>query len=113
MINPQCLTIKKQFKKSNSTCNQLVELFQLLSNKARFRIVCMLMEGEFCVQEIMEATGEGKISNISQHLKLLQLARVVEKRRDNKNIFYRLSSENVREMFQFLHAKYGMGGAKS
>ena len=113
MINPQCLTIKKKFKKSDSTCDQLIELFQLLANKARFRIVCMLMEGEFCVQEILETTDEGKISNISQHLKLLLLSKIVEKRRENKNIYYRLSNENVRDMFSYLHSKYGMGGIKS
>lgn len=98
--------IRDDFRKNDTVCSQVVGLFQLISNKGRFRIICLLTQGEFCVHEIMEAVGGGKLSNISQQLKTLALAGVVERRREDRRILYRLRDERVRNMIGFLRGQF-------
>ena len=50
----QLQQIKDEFHGNRQVCEQVVGLFHLLSNKVRFRIICMLLQGEACVQEIAE-----------------------------------------------------------
>jgi hypothetical protein len=52
MTAAQLQQIKAEFESNQMVCEQVIGLFQLLSNKVRFRIVCMLLQGEACVQEI-------------------------------------------------------------
>ena len=90
----------------------MIGLFNLLSNKGRFRIVCLLARGEFCVNEITEVVNEGKLSNISQQLKILTLSDVIERRRDNHHILYRLKDERVRNLVEFLQEQFVKGETK-
>jgi DNA-binding transcriptional ArsR family regulator len=87
-------------------------LFQLFSNKGRFRIACLLARGEFCVNEITEVVSEGKLSNISQQLKMLALSGVIERRRENQHILYRLKDPRVGKMIQFLQEQFLTGELK-
>ena len=98
--------IKARFENNELVCEKIIGLFSLLSNKIRFRIVCLLMEGDFCVSEIVDIIQIGKISNISQQLKLLTMSGIVEKRRDKKNIYYQLVHEELQHIMTFLHDNY-------
>lgn len=111
-MNNMIRKIRDDFKRNDAVCSQVVGLFQLISNKGRFRIICLLTHGEFCVHEIMEAVGGGKLSNISQQLKTLALAGVVERRREEQRILYRLKDERVRNMIGFLRNQFLGGGEK-
>jgi len=98
--------IKDQFSSTLTVCEQMVELFHVLSNKPRFRIACMLTHGEACVQDIAYVIGEGTMSNISQQLKILRLAGVIQKRRDKKQILYSLTDDRVANLISFLRTEY-------
>ncbi len=102
----QLQQIKDEFDSNQQVCEQVVGLFQLLSNKVRFRIVCLLLHGEACVQEIADVVSEGQMSNISQQLRMLRLAGVVAKRRDKKQIQYRIADERIRGLIEFLRCEY-------
>ena len=104
--------LKKAFQKNEAVCHRVIGLFNLLSNKGRFRIVCLLARGEFCVNEITEVVSEGKLSNISQQLKILTLSDVIERRRDNQPILYRLKDERVRNLVDFLQRQFVKGEMK-
>lgn len=94
--------LKTEFRGSEAMCYQLIGLFQLLANKGRFRIICLLARGEFCVKEIVDIINAGKLSNISQQLKALTLAGVIERRREDRKIIYRLKDERLRRLVDFL-----------
>ncbi len=111
-MNTSMRKIRDYFKRNDAVCSRVVGLFQLISNKGRFRIICLLAHGEFCVHEIMEAVGGGKLSNISQQLKTLALAGVVERRREERKILYQLKDERVRKMIGFLREQFLGGGEK-
>ena len=83
-------------------CSHVLNMFSLFSNPVRFRILCTLSEGDFSVQEIVEITG-GKISNVSQQLKMLTLAGYLSKERQGKHVFYHLVDEKVRSTIAFMH----------
>lgn len=93
--------IKDRFKEE-SRCTRIQNMLDLVSNPFRFKIICVLAEGDFPVADIVELVG-GKASNISQQLKILFLAGYVNKERKGKQIYYHLASQAVKELFDFLH----------
>jgi ArsR family transcriptional regulator len=106
MTAAQLQQIKAEFEGNQQVCDKVIGLFQLLSNKVRFRIVCMLLQGEACVQEIADVIAEGQMSNISQQLRMLRLSGVVDKRREGKQIVYRIEDERIGGLINFLRCEY-------
>jgi len=106
MTREQLETIKQQFDHNQLVCEQVVGLFHILSSKVRFRAVCMLMYGEASVQEIAEVVTEGKMTNISQQLRVLRLAGVVQQRRHKKQILYSLADPKVARTIEYLRDEY-------
>ncbi len=100
------IKMKKTFEKNKAACQRVIGLFEFLSNKSRFQIICLLSRGEFCVNEITEVVSEGKLSNISQQLKILTLAGIVARRREGQHILYRLEDERIRRVIGFLQSEF-------
>lgn len=73
------------------------ELFGLLASPMRLRILRALCDAEQSVGSIIEETGASQ-SNVSQHLALLYRHRVVARRREGSQIYYRVSNEVVIEL---------------
>lgn len=106
MINRVGQEMKSAFAKNEAVCSQVLGLFQLISSKTRFRIICLLLRGEFCVNEIAEVVSEGQLSNISQQLKVLRLAGLVESRRSKRQVLYTLKDQRVRQLVLFLQKQF-------
>ena len=102
-------TVKEKtafFFKQNRNCEKLLDIFSLFANENRFKILCTLNEQEFCVNDLVKITN-GKPSNISQQLKILNLAGLLERERRGKLIFYSLKDEKIRKLLDFLFEQYG------
>lgn len=110
-MNPTGQLLKTAFARNEAACNRVNQLLHLLSSKGRFRIVCLLCLGEFCVQDIAEVVDQGRLSNISQHLKMLTLSGVVERRREDRRVLYRIRDERVRSIMIFLREQFLQPGA--
>jgi len=106
MLNKLNEEIKNRFQGNEIVCENVMDIFSLISNKTRFRILCALKEGDFCVNEIVDLIQLGKISNVSQQLRLLSMAKIIENQRDQKKIIYHLKDEKVRKMIAFLEENY-------
>lgn len=98
--------MKEAFRKNEAVCARVIDLFHLFSNKGRLRIACLLARGEFSVNEITEVVSEGKTSSISQHLKMLTLCGILQRRREKRRIFYSLKDKRVGKMIQFLQEQF-------
>lgn len=98
--------VKAMFEANESMCREVIGMLELVSNKVRLRTVCMLMEGEYCVQDIVDVAGGGKATNVSQQLRMLRIAGVVESRREGKQVFYRLKEGSVPDLVRFLRKEY-------
>ena len=73
----------------------LSELFKVLGDVTRLRILFCLFEEEMCVCDISTLL-DMNISAISHQLKNLKNANLVKYRRCGKHLFYSLSDEHVR-----------------
>jgi len=76
-----------------------VALFKIFSDYTRLRIIELLAEGEYCVQDISD-TLQTSQSAISHQLKLLRDLNVVKTRKDGKQVFYSLKDEHVKEIYK-------------
>ena len=106
MLNPIGKELHAEFSRNEEVCRHVIGLFQLMSNKQRFRIVCILSRGDFCVNEIASILGTDKVSNLSQQLKVLRLAGVIRSERDEKRMVYSLVDNRFRELIGFLKERY-------
>jgi DNA-binding transcriptional ArsR family regulator len=112
-MNAVARQVRKEFQGNAVLCSRVITLFQLIANKTRFRIICLLARGEFCVNDIVEVVDGGKLSNISQQLKILSLAGLIERRRDQKNILYSLKDPRIRLMIEFFREQFLSAKTKS
>ena len=69
-------------------------LFSLLGEPARMKIVLALMEGELCVYHICDITG-GKQSATSQHLRKLKDNHIVKSRKEANQVLYSLADDHI------------------
>lgn len=77
---------------------ELCEIFRLLADRGRMRIVLRLRAGgELAVAELARATGLSE-SGCSQQLRLLRAARLVRRRRDGRHAYYSLFDDHVVEL---------------
>jgi DNA-binding transcriptional ArsR family regulator len=81
------------------------ELLKALSHEARLVILCLLVEGEKSVTEIEEMLRLRQPA-VSQQLARLRADKLVETRRDGKNIYYSLVNQEVRDVIAALHAAF-------
>lgn len=75
---------------------RLAELFRLLGDPGRVRILYALLEaGELCVCDLAATVGAPDTS-VSHALRLLRTAGIVRSRRDGRMIYYGLDDAHVR-----------------
>ena len=84
------------------------EVFRVLSDPTRIRIVLALRGRELSVNQLAEVV-EKTPTIVSQHLAKMRWARMVTVRRDGTRAFYRLTDEHARRLvgeavFQAEHA---------
>jgi DNA-binding transcriptional ArsR family regulator len=77
--------------------NLIVEVFRMLADVTRVRVLFALTSGELSVNELAERVGKPAPS-VSQHLAKLRMARLVRTRRAGTTIFYSLENEHVRQL---------------
>lgn len=75
------------------------EVFSLLSDPTRIRIILALRDGEMSVGELATRVNKTPTA-VSQHLAKLRWARVVAARQDGPRSFYRLVDGHVRQLVQ-------------
>lgn len=68
--------------------------FSLLSEPSRIKILYALCKGERTVADIVEQVGSTQ-ANVSRHLNLLYRARVLGRRKDGIQVYYRIADENT------------------
>ena len=73
----------------------LAELFKVFGDSTRMRILFALFEADICVCDLAETLGMTQ-SAVSHQLRLLKQARLVNGRREGKQIIYYLADEHVR-----------------
>lgn len=78
---------------------RICDVYRMLSEPSRLKIVLSLLGGELCVYHILAAVG-GTQSALSHQLRVLKDNRVLQARREGQNIFYSLADEHVRQIVE-------------
>ncbi len=71
-----------------------VEIFSMLADSTRVRVILALRDGEQSVNRLAELVDKSPAA-VSQHLAKLRLARIVSTRQDGQRVFYRLENEHA------------------
>ncbi len=73
----------------------LAELFKVFGDSTRIRILFLLFEDEYCVNDLADALNMTQ-SAVSHQLKILKVNRLIKSRRDGKQMYYSLADDHVR-----------------
>jgi DNA-binding transcriptional ArsR family regulator len=79
------------------TVELAVEVFTMLADATRVRIVLALQDGELSVSTLAELVDKSPTA-VSQHLAKLRLARIVATRHQANRVYYRLANEHARRL---------------
>lgn len=77
----------------------LSELFKVLGDETRTKIIYLLAHNELCVCDIAEIL-EISLPAVSHHLRLLKAMRLVKYQRRGRMVFYSLDDEHILNLIQ-------------
>lgn len=83
------------------------DVFDLLSDRNRLRLLVALLDGELCVCDLAAVSGQSE-SAASHALRLLRAHRIVAARRSGRMSYYRLRDPHVRMLLDLTlaHARH-------
>jgi DNA-binding transcriptional ArsR family regulator len=82
------------FSDNDGSVAQLADLFHLLGDPTRLRIVLACVEAPIAVSEIASSLQLSS-SLVSHHLRLLRAARIVKSERQGKQVFYSAADAHI------------------
>jgi len=83
---------------SDTSVRELTNVFKLLSDETRFRILIYLAENqELHVTDLCERLGQSQPA-VSHHLALLRVSGLIESRREGKHNFYSVRTDVFSEL---------------
>ncbi len=77
----------------------LAELFSVLGDSSRVKIIAALLNGPMNVQALADSVGISP-SAISHHMRSLRQMHLVRSQKQGRQVFYSLDDEHVEELFQ-------------
>lgn len=86
---------------------QACSLLKTLGNPDRLLLLCQLTQGEFCVSELESTLGIQQ-PTLSQQLGVLREEAMVMTRRDGKQIYYSIASQEAAAVMQVLYQLFCM-----
>jgi len=89
-----------------------VEVFAMLADATRVRIILALGDGELSVNTLADLVEKSPAA-VSQHLAKLRLARIVAARHEGTRVYYRLENEHAQQLvIDAIHqAEHALGSA--
>src|SRR5881397_1530260 len=91
-LNPSKVKALLKSMPSGDDLVQLSDVFQVMSDPNRLRILHCVSNGDVCVCDLSAVLGLS-VSAVSHQLRLLRAMRLVKSRRDGKNVYYSLDDE--------------------
>ncbi|MBD7912865.1 MULTISPECIES: metalloregulator ArsR/SmtB family transcription factor [Clostridium] len=98
VIHEDIVSKVKESIPKEETLYDLADLFKVLGDSTRIKILCVLFEAEMCVCDIAALLGMTQ-SAISHQLRVLKQARLVKYKREGKVVYYSLDDDHVKGIF--------------
>jgi ArsR family transcriptional regulator len=93
-VHPEKIEKARGAMPPDKILREMTELFKVLADETRMRIISALSGCELCVCDL-SAMIEVSQSAVSHQLRILRQARLVKYRREGRNAFYMLDDEHV------------------
>jgi DNA-binding transcriptional ArsR family regulator len=92
----------------DTTAQHIAELFSILGDTSRVKIIAALLAGPMNVQSLAETVGISP-SAISHHMRSLRQMHLVRANKQGRQVFYSLDDQHVEELFLrgFDHVLHG------
>ncbi len=71
-----------------------IEVYKALADPTRLKILEFIKDGEKCICEIIPHTGKSQ-PNVSQHLKVMKYAGIINERKDGTRIMIKPSDKDI------------------
>lgn len=98
IIHVEKVRLLKQRLLPNAVANDLAELFKVMGEPTRAKIIHHLAQEELCVCDLAAILGMS-VSAVSHHLRILRNLRLVKFRRDGRMVYYSLDDAHVIHIF--------------
>ncbi|MGY6643670.1 MAG: ArsR/SmtB family transcription factor [Salinarimonas sp.] len=103
MATNPCVNVKaSDLQALEPKADKVAQLLTALGHSKRLMAMCRMMDEEVSVGTLAESVGLGQ-SALSQHLSKLRALGLVTTRREGQTIYYRLASEEARELIGTLY----------
>lgn len=81
------------------------EGLRALAHEVRLSVLCHLVNGPLCVQDLMKATGASQ-SNLSQHLAKMRMMGLLKTEKDGQRVIYSIASPEIGGLLEALRRMY-------
>ena len=98
-INPSKVKKLARALPDVDSLKRLSDVFQILSDPNRLRVLYCLSHEEVCVCDLSATLGMS-MSAVSHQLRLLRALRLVRSRRDGRIVYYSLADEHVAKLME-------------
>lgn len=93
-VHPEAVVAARTVLAGTGGMAGAAEIFAVLGDPTRVRVVTALRAGELCVTDLAAATGVNR-TTVSHQLRVLRSHRLVARRRVGKVVFYRIADHHV------------------
>lgn len=98
-INPSKVKRLSKSIPNSGSLKRLSDIFQILSDPNRLRVLHCLSQEEVCVCDLSAVLGM-TVSALSHQLRLLRALNLVKSRRDGRIVYYSLADEHVAKLVE-------------
>lgn len=84
---------------NEKTISDVSDLFKVLGDQTRCRILFVLEQGPLCVSDIANSINMTKYA-VSHQLRILKTAKLVKCKREGKEMIYSLDDNHVSQIFE-------------
>ncbi len=82
---------------AHTDVQRVCNVFRMLADPTRMKIILALMQGEMCVYHLAEVAN-ATVSGISHQLRVLRDSNLVATKRFGKNVEYSIADDHVRKI---------------
>lgn len=97
--HPHAICLAKTHLLSDDLAQRTAEIFKILGDPTRIKLLQILAKQELCVCDIAAVLDMGQ-SAISHQLRLLRSARLVKYRKEGKMVWYSLDDDHIARLLE-------------